>query len=250
MNSREPVDIRRAPTGRKRSAVVPVLLRVLVLEERGKASSWQTVLQKAGYLVMPACNSTEAVAWLRGPGKPDAVLLDYGIGGSDVLELCRAIRRTPETKNIPLIILCGNGELATKRIGADLHLSRSVRADELLDGLGLLLRGRSARQRRGLLHRSGLELDPCNRSVFCNGRTCRLPDGLFDLLYLLAACWPDSMDRGAIAARIVPDGRSREVDVRASRLRARLEEAFGFDLIKSVPGIGYRLNLPSPAKLQ
>jgi DNA-binding response OmpR family regulator len=84
-------------------------------------------------------------------------------------------------------------------------------------------------QHGGQVHHDGLELDRTNHSVRFNGKSCKLPDGLFDLFCSLASSQSHPLEHGQ------PDGRDRELDVQVSRLRARLEEAFGRDLLDKEP---------------
>ena len=43
---------------------------------------------------------------------PDVILLDWMIEGISGIEVCRRLRRTPETANVPIIMLTGRGEEA------------------------------------------------------------------------------------------------------------------------------------------
>jgi two-component system phosphate regulon response regulator PhoB len=57
---------------------------------------------------------------------PDIILLDWMIEGLSGLEVCRRVRRAPETANVPIIMLTGRGEEGDRVRG--LELIRTVRS--------------------------------------------------------------------------------------------------------------------------
>ena len=68
------------------------------------------VLQKNGYSVRSASNADEAFKRLS-EEKPDLILMDVVMPGQNGFQLTRAINRTPEYAQIPIIIcssiVCG-----------------------------------------------------------------------------------------------------------------------------------------------
>jgi DNA-binding response OmpR family regulator len=67
------------------------------------------------------------------PTKPDLVVLDIGLAGSPVQDLCRQIRE--ESKDVPLLVL-GMGEPADRisllDLGADDYITKPIEATEFL----------------------------------------------------------------------------------------------------------------------
>lgn len=67
------------------------------------------------------------------PTKPDLVVLDIGLAGSPVQDLCRQIRE--ESKDVPLLVL-GVGEPADRisllDLGADDYITKPIEATEFL----------------------------------------------------------------------------------------------------------------------
>lgn len=51
--------------------------------------------------------------------KPDLIVLDVMMPVLDGYETCRRLKREPETKNIPVILLTAKGREADKRLGFD-----------------------------------------------------------------------------------------------------------------------------------
>jgi len=88
-------------------------------------------LVKQGYRVIPAETGEERAA----PGAfggPDLIVLDLMLPGVDGLEVCRTLKRDPDTELIPLVMLTAKGEeadiVAGLELGADDYSrNRSVR---------------------------------------------------------------------------------------------------------------------------
>jgi twitching motility two-component system response regulator PilH len=93
------------------------------------------VLQKNGYAVRSASNADDAFKRLA-EEKPDLILMDVVMPGQNGFQLTRAINRTPEYANIPIII-CSSKNLETDRVwgirqGAKDYITKPVAPAELL----------------------------------------------------------------------------------------------------------------------
>lgn len=228
--------------------------RVLVVEDDPEYLHLvQVILEQAGYLPALATSATAALRWLDDPAaRPDIVLVDIGLPDKDLdgLDLCRALKRNPSTHRLPVVVLSGRTENAVRLKAAlnhaDLVLSKPIPAEELLHAIEAMLKAQPA-ERRGVLHRAGLELDPERGSVFWNGLTLHdLGPRLFDLLYLLVEHSPNAVTCRRVMSSLRLETRDSEVYVLVSRLRARLRRDFGADFIATVPNRGYRLDVPVP----
>jgi two-component system phosphate regulon response regulator PhoB len=60
----------------------------------------------------------EALVMVR-ESPPDLIILDWMIEGISGLELCRRLRRMPETGNVPIIMLTARGEEADRIRGLE-----------------------------------------------------------------------------------------------------------------------------------
>ena len=56
----------------------------------------------------------EEALLLAAESPPDIILLDWMIEGISGIEVCRRLRRAPETANVPIIMLTGRGEEADR----------------------------------------------------------------------------------------------------------------------------------------
>jgi DNA-binding response OmpR family regulator len=213
----------------------------------------QFSLEQAGYLVMPASSGESAVRWLREPGsRPDLFILDIGLPdpGLDGLTLCKALKKDAATRKVPVLIISGFADNARRLeaalVHADLMLSKPVTSADLLEAVRAMLE-MPRPERRGVLHRGGLEMDPETHAVFFNGRQIQdLAVRLFDLLYLLAEHCPNPLSPRYILSALRLKTRDEEVAVMVSRLRSVLRQQFGDQLIATVPNEGYRLEPPTP----
>lgn len=224
--------------------------KVLVVEDDAEfIQLLQLLLEKGGYLTLPAGSAATALRWLDDPaGKPDVVLLDLGLPGTmDGIALCKALKKNAATRSIPVLILTGRAEnkarLEAALARADVVLHKPIDSKDLLDALSAVL-AQPRFQKRGVIHRGGLELDAERGTVFFNGKTVHdLGPRLFDLLYLLVEEAPRALSARRIVDALRLQVRDSEIYVLVSRLRARLRSEFGTDLIATVPNKGYRLEL-------
>ena len=126
--------------------------------------------------------------------------------------------------------------------GADDYLVKPFDFGELLARIRALQR-RPPGTDSATLVRGGLELDPSRREVTAHGRAVHLSATEFNILELLMRRAPQVVDRNSIAQQAWRDETdplgSNAIDVRLSRLRAKLPDA-GVRIV-TVRGSGYRL---------
>jgi DNA-binding response OmpR family regulator len=75
---------------------------------------------------------------------PDLVLLDWMIEGLSGIEVCRRLRRLPDTANVPIIMLTARGEEEDRvrglETGADDYVTKPFSPRELVARVGAVLR--------------------------------------------------------------------------------------------------------------
>lgn len=83
---------------------------------------------------------------LATPRPPDLVLLDIALVGQDGLDVCRQLRADPRFRDVPVLLLSGQTDAATKRAGfeagADDFIAKPFVPDELLARIHAHLRRR------------------------------------------------------------------------------------------------------------
>ena len=180
---------------------------------------------------------------------PDAVLLDIMLPDADGLEILSRIRKTPELKDVPVMMLTAKDtELDKVRAldaGADDYLSKPFGMMEMVSRVRALLRraGRGpVRDESQALKVGRVELRPDRREATLDGNPLQLTMREFDLLAFLMKSPGVVFSREDMLQRVWGwdfDGGSRTVDVHVQQLRAKLGDAS--DLIETVRGVGYRV---------
>jgi CheY-like chemotaxis protein len=95
------------------------------------------VLVDAGYQIIAAADSYEAIAVLRDQGAPDLVLLAAALpGGMDGYQLCKILRENAATAQMPMVLLSETSSFVSKMrgrmAGAAAELVKPFVASELL----------------------------------------------------------------------------------------------------------------------
>ena len=92
-------------------------------------------LTAEGYDVRPADTGELAIAAV-GSAKPEIILLDVRMNGIDGFEVCRRLKATPESRDIPIIFLSALHETAERvhglKLGAVDFVSKPFQKEELI----------------------------------------------------------------------------------------------------------------------
>ena len=95
------------------------LRRVLIVDDEPAVREMLAVaLEMAGFEVLEAENASTALNQVAS-SLPDLMLIDWMMPQVSGLELCRRLRRNPDTANIPLILLTARGEEDAKITGLE-----------------------------------------------------------------------------------------------------------------------------------
>ena len=111
------------------------IAKVLIVDDSKTETMFLTeLLQSNGFTVRSAENADEAFKRLA-EEKPDLILMDVVMPGQNGFQLTRAINRTPEYADIPIII-CTSKNLETDRVwgmrqGAKDYITKPVDSTEL-----------------------------------------------------------------------------------------------------------------------
>jgi len=185
--------------------------------------------------------------------KPDLVVLDIMLPGTDGLTICKEIRKTSQ---VPIIMLTARDEVTDKvvglEVGADDYLTKPFHPQELVARAKALLRRAHAEPEQPRLIRAGkLEVD-LDRHEIRHGKTkVQLRPKEFDLLALLARHPGRVFQRSELLDLVWGydfPGYTRTVDVHVQQVREKLTAAGVTDpSIQTVWGVGYRLELAAPS---
>ncbi|HJB08957.1 MAG TPA: response regulator transcription factor [Candidatus Brachybacterium merdavium] len=187
--------------------------------------------------------------------RPDLVVLDVMLPGFDGLEVCRRIQAEDP---VPVLMLTARDDetdmLVGLGVGADDYMSKPFSMRELVARLKALLRRvRRAPAAAGAadgadpqmaLQVGDLVIDRAGRRVMRAGVPAHLTPTEFDLLLCLANAPGTVLTREQLLADVwdwVDATGTRTVDSHVKALRRKL----GADLVRTVHGVGYALELPA-----
>ena len=80
------------------------------------------ILEDAGHDIITAMNGETAIELVK-RNKPDLILLDAVMPGMNGLDVCRALKRNAQTRNIPILLFSALGS------GIDMMLENRDKAD-------------------------------------------------------------------------------------------------------------------------
>lgn len=180
---------------------------------------------------------------------PDIVLLDWMVEGLSGIEVCRRLRRMPETANVPIIMLTARGEEEDRirglETGADDYVTKPFSPRELVARVGAVLRRvRPALAGEALVY-ADIEMDTVGHKVRRSGSTVPLGPTEFRLLkhFLEHPGWVFSRERLLDSVwGHDSDIEPRTVDVHIRRLRKAINDGGRPDIIRTVRSAGYALD--------
>ena len=118
-------------------------LVLVVDDDQFMQSIFKDTLEKGGFRTATACNGVQALAKFN-QMQPDLVLLDLIMPQRDGFETCRDIRRLPEGRHTPVLVVTGldNSELVHRAFdcGATDFIVKSINPDLLVYRARCLLR--------------------------------------------------------------------------------------------------------------
>jgi DNA-binding response OmpR family regulator len=178
--------------------------------------------------------------------KPELVVLDIMLPGTDGLELCRWIRARSD---LPVILVTARGDEVDRivglELGADDYVTKPFSPRELTARIRTVLRRATASVGPAKrLSFEDLELDAETREVRKSGRLVRLTAREFDLLWFLAEHPRQVFSRDLLMDRVW--GYSAALDtgtitVHVRRLREKIEDEPSHPrFLETVWGVGYR----------
>jgi len=237
--------------GRLRAILEASMACILLVEDDASVREAVTMaLEGDGHQVRTAVSGEEALdRWRR--SRPDLLLLDVMLPGTDGLEVCRAVRAED---SVPIVMLTARTDAIDVVLGlesgADDYITKPFETRVLLARVKAVLRrhDRSADDR--VITLGELVIDPRAMEVSKDGVPLRLTATEMRLLLELARHPGQVLTRTVLLERVWDYsylGDSRLVDVCVQRVRAKVEvDPTQPRLIQTMRGVGYKLVPPSP----
>jgi two-component system phosphate regulon response regulator PhoB len=209
-------------------------------------------LEKEGFQVCEAADGEEALVQIA-ERKPDVVLLDWMLPLVSGIEVCRRIRRSPETRALPVIMLTARGEESDRvrglDSGADDYVVKPFSPSELVARLRAVIRRAQPSTAEEVLQFADVTMDLAAHRVSRAGKAVHLgptefrllrhllryPGRVFSREQLLDAVWGHDVYVEA-----------RTVDVHIRRLRKALNADCVGDIVRTVRSAGYAIDRPGP----
>lgn len=202
-------------------------------------------LTKAGYEVACVESGEEALAHTR-KNRPDLIILDVLLPGLDGMEVCRILRRDPQTTGIPIVMLTARSEdidvISGLELGADDYLTKPFSPRVLLARIKALLRRQQSNDdAEAPLVYGDVSIQPGRYEVHAGQQRVYLTPTEFHILYFLARRPGWVFTRYQIVDAVRGEDAEvteRSVDVHVAAIRRKLGDHR--ELVETLRGVGYR----------
>jgi DNA-binding response OmpR family regulator len=224
-------------------------LHLLVVEDHPDIlANLHAYLEPLGYVIDSARTGPAGLTQARS-GSYDIVVLDLMLPGMDGIAVCRALRRTLRTPT-PVLILTARDTVQDKvagfDAGADDYLVKPFSMQELDVRLRALHRRARGHHTGAVLEWAEVRLDLRTHAVVRAGQPLRLTPTGIKLLATLMRAAPQVVSRGELERELWGDSppTSDALRTHIHALRLELDRPFPVPLLRTLPFVGYCLEIP------
>ena len=205
-------------------------------------------IEKEGYDTRIA-NDGKAALEVFDEYNPDLIMLDIMLPELDGWQVCREIRKKSQC---PIIMLTAKSEVFDKvlglELGADDYVVKPFEAKEIVARIKAVLRRSGTNDEDAVkeVHYDKLSINLTNYELRVNGVQVDTPPKEMELIYHLASNPNRVFSRDELLDQVWGFdyyGDSRTVDVHVKRLREKLEGVSDQWELKTVWGVGYKLDV-------
>jgi two-component system OmpR family response regulator len=226
-------------------------MKVLLIEDDQETSAYVARgLREQGHVVDLAATGRDGL-FLATEGGHDVLIVDRMLPGLDGIGLVHALRGTGV--KAPVLFLTALGGVGDRvrglEAGGDDYLVKPFAFAELLARVNALARRPPLSDTPTVLQAGDLEVDLLGRNVTRGGKTIDLQPREFQLLAFLMRNADRVVTRTMLLEAIWDfhfDPKTNIVESHISRLRSKLSQYGGAELIHTVRGSGYALRSPAP----
>mgnify|MGYP001415228427 CR=1 FL=1 len=180
--------------------------------------------------------------------KPDLVIVDLELGDLRGETICTELRKSYSDQELPIIILTGEKSyesvVTCLNSGADDYITKPFNADELLARINARLRSTQNTPSKSILTCADLELNTETLEVSRGGKKIELTAKEFELLKFLLINKDRILTREKLLNAVWGYSiivNTRVVDVHVGKLRKKIDEGYGKELIDTMRGFGYKI---------
>jgi two-component system alkaline phosphatase synthesis response regulator PhoP len=202
-------------------------------------------LKNCGFVTEPAATAKEF--WEIMEHKiPQLILLDIMLPDEDGISVLTKLKKNPEWKKVPVILVTAKTSEMDKvkglDTGADDYISKPFGVLELISRVKAVLRRSDSAGDDTVITNGSIELNVEKHVVSYDGNNIELTYKEFELLRILMKNAGNVMTREILMDRVWGtsyEGESRTLDMHIKTLRKKLGEEGG-KLIKTVRNVGYK----------
>ncbi len=221
--------------------------RVLVCDDEPQiVRALKVILRDAGYEPVPAESGEEALDQAA-VKPPAAAIVDLMLPDIDGVEVTRRLR---EWSEMPIIVLSAVGEEEAKvralAAGADDYVTKPFGPKELVARLDAVMRRAPGGGEEPTVEIGGLTVDLAATVVRRGEEEIHLTPTEFQLLRALVRNRGRLMTHGALLTEVWGPAWSNDtatLRTHVANLRRKIEPAGGERLIRTDPGVGYRISV-------
>ena len=223
-------------------------MKILLIEDDPHTSDYVAKgLREHGHVVEHSANGRDGLLLASG-GAYDVMVIDRMLPGLDGLAIVKTIRATGTKAPVLLLTTLGGVDDRVEGLeaGADDYLTKPFAFAELLARVNALARRPPMTEEVTVLRVADLELNLLKRTVTRGGKKIDLQSQEFRLLEYLMRNAGQVVTRTMLLENVWGfhfDPHTSVVETHISRLRAKVDREFDNDLIHTVRGSGYTLDV-------